>query len=205
GGDYYDFISRENATYDLVIADVSGHNIGSALIMAEARTFIHARIHNIKQPAEMLQELNSYFLKDLDRSELFVTMFYLQYNPENHQLIYGNAGHSNPLIWKHNKKQVERLDAEGLIFGIKNNISFEQKSTTLEVGDLLLLYTDGIIEAENNAKDFFGTERLEKLLQECDTLEPMEIIDQILSQVRIFTGMRHFIDDITLVVMKILK
>ncbi|MCW8892129.1 MAG: SpoIIE family protein phosphatase, partial [Deltaproteobacteria bacterium] len=175
GGDYYDFISRENATYDLVIADVSGHNIGSALIMAEARTFIHARIHNIKQPAEMLQELNSYFLKDLDRSELFVTMFYLQYNPENHQLIYGNAGHSNPLIWKHNKKQVERLDAEGLIFGIKNNISFEQKSTTLEVGDLLLLYTDGIIEAENNAKDFFGTERLEKLLQECDTLEPMEI------------------------------
>lgn len=205
GGDYYDFIRRDSSTYDLVIADVSGHNIGSALIMAETRTFIHARIHSIKQPAVMLKELNSYFLKDLDRSELFVTMFYLQYNPENRRLIYSNAGHNNPLLWKKQTKQVELLDAEGLIFGIKNNISFEQKATNLDAGDLLLLYTDGIVEAENKDKNFFGTERLGKLLEECDELEPQEIIDRIMNQVRIFTGMRHFNDDITLVVMKILK
>ena len=205
GGDYYDFIKRDSSTYDVVIADVSGHNIGSALIMAETRTFIHARLHSINQPSAMLKELNSYFLKDLDRSELFVTMFYLQYNPGNHRLIYSNAGHNNPLLWRKKSSQVELLDAEGLIFGVKNNISFEQKATNLDVGDLLLLYTDGIIEAENTDKDFFGTERLGKLLEECDNLEPQEIIDRIMSQVRIFTGMRHFNDDITLVVMKILK
>jgi len=205
GGDYYDFIERDNSCYDLIIADVSGHNIGSALIMAETRTFIHARIQDIKQPAEMLQSLNGYFLKDLDRSDLFVTMFYLQYNPQNHRILYGNAGHNTPLIWKKQKQQIEILDAEGLIFGIKKDISFEQRATDLEPGDILLLYTDGIIEAENKDNVFFGIERLSKVLEESDDLDPPELIERIMTQGRIFTGRRHFIDDVTLVVMKVLK
>jgi len=205
GGDYYDFIERNRSSYDLIVADVSGHNIGSALIMAETRTFIHARMQHIKHPAEMLLELNNYFLKDLDRSDLFVTMFYLQYNPITHRLIYGNAGHNTPLLWKKREQKIVILDAEGLIFGIKDGISFEQKAIDLEPGDLLLLYTDGIIEAENKEKVFFGIERLGKVLQECNDSSPQEIIDQIMIQGRIFTGMRHFIDDVTLVVMKVLK
>ncbi len=205
GGDYYDFIERDNSCYDLIIADVSGHSIGSALIMAETRTFIHARIQDIKQPAEMLQALNGYFLKDLDRSDLFVTMFYLQYNPKNHRIIYGNAGHNTPLLWKKQKQQIEILDTEGLIFGIKEDIDFEQKATDLEPGDILLLYTDGIIEAENKDKVFFGIERLGKVLEEGQDLSPQELIDKIMTQGRIFTGMRHFNDDVTLVVMKVLK
>ncbi len=205
GGDYYDFIERENSSYDLIIADVSGHSIGSALIMAETRTFIHARMDTIKQPAVMLKALNGYFLKDLDRSDLFVTMFYLQYNPLSHRLIYSNAGHNTPLLWKNKEKQVITLDAEGLIFGITGDITFEQKATDLEAGDILLLYTDGIVEAENNDKDLFGIDRLGKLLEEGCHLEPQELIDQIMTQGRLFTGMRHFNDDITLVVMKVLK
>jgi len=205
GGDYYDFIERENSSYDLIIADVSGHSIGSALIMAETRTFIHARMDTIKQPAVMLNALNGYFLKDLDRSDLFVTMFYLQYNPLNHRLIYSNAGHNTPLLWKNKERQIITLDAEGLIFGVTSNVTFEQKATDLEAGDILLLYTDGIIEAEDNDKNLFGIERLGKLLEEGCHLEPQELIDQIMTQGRFFTGMRHFNDDITLVVMKVLK
>ncbi|MCD6187660.1 MAG: SpoIIE family protein phosphatase [Desulfuromusa sp.] len=205
GGDYYDFINRNGTSYDLIIADVSGHSIGSALIMAETRTFIHARMESIKQPAKMLQALNSYFLKDLDRSDLFVTMFYLQYNLVNRRLIYSNAGHNTPLLWKKREQYLKTLDTEGLIFGIKEDISFEQKATDLEPGDILLLYTDGIIEAENRDKVFFGIERLAKVLEECDDLNPQELIDQIMIQGRIFTGMRHFNDDVTLVVMKVLK
>ncbi len=205
GGDYYDFMERDGSSYDLIIADVSGHSIGAALIMAETRTFIHSRMQALRQPAEMLQALNGYFLKELDRSDLFVTMFYLQYNPVNHRLIYGNAGHNTPLLWKNRERKIMTLDAEGLIFGIKADVSFEQKATDLEPGDILLLYTDGIIEAENNDKDFFGIERLGKVLEECDDLSPQELIDQIMIQGRIFTGMRHFNDDVTLVVMKVLK
>lgn len=205
GGDYYDFIDRGNRTYNLTVADVSGHNIGSALIMAETRTFIHARVHEISQPAAMLKELNSYFLKDLDRSELFVTMFYLEYHADSRELVYSNAGHNSPLLWRAEQQTVELLDAEGLIFGIKNNIIFEQKQTVLYPGDILLLYTDGIIEAEDNDKQLFGTERLGKLLEECSALEAGEIIERIMNQVRIFTGLRHFSDDITMLIMKILQ
>ncbi len=205
GGDYYDFIARDASSYDLIIADVSGHSIGAALIMAETRTFIHSRMHALKKPSEMLRELNSYFLKELDRSDLFVTMFYLQYNPANRRLIYANAGHNTPLLWKNRQKQIMTLDAEGLIFGIKGDISFEQKATDLEPGDILLLYTDGIIEAENKDNDLFGIERLGKVLEESNDLNPQELIDQIMIQGRIFTGMRHFNDDVTLVVMKVLK
>ncbi len=165
GGDYYDLIRRDEQNYDLIIADVSGHNIGSALIMAEARTFIHARIDNILQPADMLTALNSYFLKDLDRSDLFVTMFYLQYNRTSRQLTYSNAGHNNPLIWRNQSKTIEFIDAEGLIFGIRDNIAFEQKTTRLAEGDMLLLYTDGIIEAENNNKDFSAPKDWENCLK----------------------------------------
>lgn len=204
GGDYYDFIKRDDASYDLVVADVSGHNIGSALIMAETRTFIHSRVQHLRQPGEMLRALNNYFFKDLDRSELFVTMFYLQYNPENRRLIYSNAGHNNPLLWRKAQGQYEFLDAEGLIFGLRDEVDFEQRATSMEAGDVLLLYTDGIIEAENHDKGMYGSKRLAKLLAECAELSPQEIIDQVMNQVRIFTGRRHFNDDITLLVMKVL-
>ncbi len=205
GGDYYDFIKRPHNIYDLVIADVSGHNIGSALIMAETRTFIHAKLNDIEQPADMLVALNDYFLKDLDRSELFVTMFYLQYHPKLRTLTFSNAGHNAPLLWRQSSQSIESIDAEGLIFGIKKDVIFEQKVTNLEIGDLLFLYTDGIIEAENHQHEFFGLNRLKSILQESINMPPQELIDHIMNQVRIFTGVRHFNDDITMVVMKIIN
>ena len=120
-------------------------------------------------------------------------------------LIYSNAGHNKPLLWRTRQKRIDTLDAEGLIFGVKDKISFEQKATDLHPGDVLLLYTDGIIEAENTEQELFGIDRLGKLLAESYDLAPQELIDRIMDQARIFTGMRHFNDDITLVAMKVLK
>lgn len=205
GGDYYDFIERDDGTLDLVIADVSGHNIGSALIMAETRTFIQALSATIDQPNSMLQALNRFFYKDLTRAELFVTMFYLQYHPESGQLFYTSAGHNTPLLWRKADNAVEWLDAEGLILGIKPEVKFEQNMTTLQPGDLLILYTDGVTEAESDDNLFFGEDQLSKLVQECTELPPDEIINAILQQIRIFTGRHHFKDDISLVVLKILE
>jgi Na+/proline symporter/serine phosphatase RsbU (regulator of sigma subunit) len=205
GGDYYDFIPRDADSFDLVIADVSGHNLGSALIMAETRTFIHALLDSIETPAEMLHALNRFFYNNMNCSDLFVTMFYLQYHVNTQTLSYTSAGHNNPLLWRCRQKSLVLLDAEGLIFGIKQEVVFEQKSTKLEPGDTLLLYTDGIIEAEDSSGEFFGIERLGKLIEECDHMPPQDLIDRIMDQVRIFTGLRHFNDDITLVVMKVIE
>lgn len=204
GGDYYDFIRRPNGSLDLIIGDVSGHNIGSALIMAEARTFIQA-MRQVEQPAAMLEELNRFFCEELSRAELFVTMFYLQYHPDSGKLLYSNAGHNNPILWRSRSRQCEKLDSEGMILGIKPDIIYEQRETCLEVGDILILYTDGVTEAENGQEQFFGDERLHSLIDAYHQLPAAQMIDQILEQIRIFTGNRHFNDDISLLIMKILE
>ncbi|WP_020675644.1 sodium:solute symporter family transporter [Geopsychrobacter electrodiphilus] len=204
GGDYYDFIRRPNGTLDLVIADVSGHSIGSALIMAETRTFIQA-MRQIEEPYAMLDELNRFFCEDLSRAELFVTMFYTQYHPTTGELLYANAGHNNPILWRSNTHTCETLDGDGMILGIKPDIDFEQRKTHLTTGDILVLYTDGITEAEDSSGQFFGDMRLYALINEYQHLPAAELIDQILEQIRLFTGNRHFNDDVSLVVMKIIQ
>ncbi len=202
GGDYYDFLKRDDGKLDLVIADVSGHNVGAALIMAQTRTFIQAKASSLPSPSKVLQEVNSFFYEDLSRAELFITMFYLRYDVTSGHMTYASAGHNPPLLCRQNN-HIDELDAEGLILGILPEVDFHEPQTQLEPGDLLLMYTDGIIEAENASGDFFGTERLKSLLIELKDQEPQLIIDNIFEQVRLFTGVRHFEDDVSLVVMSV--
>jgi len=203
GGDYYDFLYHDDDTLDLVIADVSGHNIGAALIMAETRTFIQAKAKNLTSAGSVMSALNEFFYQDLTSAELFITMFYLKYNIFTRELVYASAGHNPPMIWRKGCRACEHLDAEGLILGIKTGVVFEEKVSRLQSGDLLLLYTDGIIEAESPAGEFFGEARLCTLLHGYHHETPQKIIDILLEQVRTFTGMQNFKDDVSLVIMKV--
>jgi Na+/proline symporter len=205
GGDYYDLFVRSDKHLDAVIADVSGHDIGSALIMAETRTLIQASKGRLQSPSELLFELNNFFYEDLTRTELFISMFYLSIDCSSRSIEYANAGHNHPLIWRHAEQRCEGLDAEGLILGVKQEIIFEKKTTQLASGDLLLMYTDGITEAECNQTDeFFGEEKLKSILGHCADLTPDQAIDHILEQVRLFTGVHNFEDDVSLVIIKAL-
>ena len=203
GGDYYDYLLHEDGRLDLVIADVSGHNVGAALIMAETRTMIRSRKGHFNNPQEILCELNEFFYDDLTRAELFITLFYLQYRPETRQITYASAGHSPTLLWQAKLKKCIRLDPEGLIIGVKEDYPYEQESLKLEDRDVLLLYTDGLIEAENDNKEFFGENRLVELLATQNHLPPQELIDHVIEQVRLFSGHRSFQDDVSLVVMQV--
>jgi serine phosphatase RsbU (regulator of sigma subunit) len=203
GGDYYDYLLHDDGRLDLVIADVSGHNVGAALIMAETRTMIRSRKGHFNTPQELLCELNQFFYEDLTRAELFITLFYLQYRPDTRQIVYASAGHSPTLLWQAKSKQCIRLDPEGLIIGVKEDFPYEQESLMLEIGDALLLYTDGLIEAENDQNELFGEERLTDLFSEQCHLPPQEMIDHIVDQVRLFSGHNNFQDDVSLVVMQV--
>jgi sigma-B regulation protein RsbU (phosphoserine phosphatase) len=203
GGDYYDFLPHGREALDLVIADVSGHNVGAALIMAETRTFIQARAQNIRSTSEIMSALNGFFYEDLTRAELFITMFYLKYNAAAREISFSSAGHNPPLVWRAETKTCQRLDAEGLILGVKRKVDFEEKKETLHPGDLLLLYTDGVTEAENHEGQFFGEDRLCSLLEDNHDLPPQQFIDNLLAEVRLFTGVQNFNDDVSLVVMKV--
>jgi serine phosphatase RsbU (regulator of sigma subunit) len=189
----------------MVIADVSGHNVGASLIMTETRTFIHARLESFHSAAETAAALNSFLYEDLTRAELFITMFYLKYHAASRELSFANAGHNPPLIWRAQSRSLEFLDAEGLILGVFPKVDFEEKRVRLHPGDLLLLYTDGIIEAENSEGSFFGESRLVALLEEHHDLSPQEIIDTLLSRVRLFIGTTAFNDDVSLVAIRVLR
>ncbi len=186
-----------------MIADVSGHNVGAAFIMTEARTFIQAKAKDLSRPSETMAALNDFFYDDLTRTELFITMFYLKYYAGSRELSFASAGHNPPLLWRAKSNTCERLDAEGLILGVKRGIVFEEGRVELEPGDTLLLYTDGITEAESPDGTFFGEERLCTLLKEDHPLSPQQINDNLLYQIRLFAGSRSFNDDITLVAMKV--
>ena len=207
GGDYYDYLPGSGKTLDLVVADVSGHSIGAALTMGWIRTFIRdkALTESAKTASETMSAINDFFYEDLTRAELFVTMFFLKYDPDSRELFYANAGHNPPFIYRPSSNAKIKLDAEGLILGIKTGVEFEEKKTQLQEGDLLLLYTDGIIEAEDREDQFFGDNRLMQLLKTYHALPPQEIIDKILHQVRLFTGNDNFNDDVTLVIMRLEK
>ncbi|ABL00263.1 sodium:solute symporter family transporter [Pelobacter propionicus] len=204
GGDYYDFFLRDEHTVDLLIADVSGHSVGAALIMAEVRTLLRPHVNTAQNASSILKLLNSQLYDDLTRAELFITMFYAKYNSATGRLSYANAGHNRPLVCRERVEACIELDAEGLIIGVKPSVIFEERSTELLKGDVLLFYTDGLTEATNAEGASFGVERTCSHLKAVRNLPSQDILDSFYSAVTEFTGLDTFQDDISLVVIKIL-
>ena len=203
GGDYYDYFPRENGVVDLVIADVSGHNIGAALMTAEARSVLHAEVHLFTNAGDILASLNRILHNDLNQAELFITLFYVKYDTVTRTLTYANAGHVPPLLISSTEKACQQLDAEGLILGVKCEVAFEEKQLRMNAGDTLIMYTDGIIEARNIAGELFGLERLCSILDAMQAESPQAIIDAVLVEVAAFTGTTTLEDDVTMIVIKV--
>ncbi len=204
GGDYYDFFKRDDQTIDLVIADVSGHSVGAALIMAEVRTLLQAQASHAASPSVILTSLNNQLYADLTRAELFITMFYARYNAATARLSFANAGHNRPLVHRPGEDGCRELDAEGLILGIKQNVVFEEETITLTAGDLIFFHTDGIPEAMDKSGEFYGTERICHTLSVVADKPAEQITDLFYEQVQQFSGEKALQDDISMVILKIL-
>lgn len=205
GGDYYDYFKRDDHTIDLLIADVSGHSVGAALIMAEVRTLLRAQSSRAVSPSSILGTLNSQLYEDLTRAELFITMFYARYSAATGRLSYANAGHNKPLIHRIGQQSCIELDAEGLILGIKPSMVFEERSISLQAGDTLLFYTDGIPEATNQAGELMGTGMVCQHLSQQSTLTVNQIADSFYELVKEYSQSTTLQDDVSMVVMKIVS
>lgn len=206
GGDYFDFFQASGAM-EAVIADVSGHSVGAALIMVEARSTLRAETRkvsgNCAGPAQILHDLNELLYNDLTRAELFITMFCLRYEPDARRLKYANAGHDRALFIRRGDMSCTPLDAEGLVLGVRHDVYFEEKSLDLAAGDGLLLYTDGVTEAQNSEGAFFGVARLCALFSRYRTLSPEALIEKLLGELRGFCGNVPLRDDISMVMLKV--
>jgi sigma-B regulation protein RsbU (phosphoserine phosphatase) len=206
GGDYFDFFPAPNSV-DIVIADVSGHNVGAALLMIEVRSTLRAASRGVAEapmgPATILRDLNELLFDDLNRAELFITMFYFKYFPDSRILKYANAGHNWALLLRREEATCTPLDAGGLVLGVWREVEFEERSVSLAIGDKLLLYTDGITEAQNEEGTFFGMDRLCGLFAAYREMSPEATIGKLLADLRAFCGEAPLLDDISMVVLRV--
>ncbi|HLF95866.1 MAG TPA: PAS domain S-box protein [Methylococcaceae bacterium] len=204
GGDYFDYFYT-GRSLDVVIADVSGHSVGAALIMAEVRSALKAETRltstgNNNGPAKVLSLLNEVLYEDLSGSDLFISMFYLRLDLATRRLSYANAGHNCPLLSRASAAVCEPLDADGLILGVRKIVFFEEKSLQIEAGDRLLLYTDGVTEALNEQGEFFDVPRLCDLFATHRDTRPEIVIGQLIEALHAFRGAAPLVDDVSMAV-----
>ncbi len=203
GGDYYDFVTDEAGRLTLLIADVSGHSVGSALMMVMARSILRHEIALGKPIATVLADTNTAMLNDLIQAEMFISVFCARYDPATHQLTFANGGHNPPLLWRKKTGQIIPLNSDGLIVGVLENVVYEERAITLHPGDALILYTDGVIEARNPDGEQFGQDRVQELLTEYGSLS-----SDVLAK-RLYKAIRRHIqdtiqqDDMTFLILKV--
>ncbi len=215
GGDYYDFMPtrpelngrrRERGRWAFVIGDVMGKGIPAGLLMTMLRGMLRAEVISGLPPDRILHDLNQLALEDLAQSHRFVTLFYSDFDPRSRKLRFANAAHNPPLLWKANSKKVARLDAPGLLIGLQPEAEFVCGETTLDPGDVLLYYTDGVTEAPGITGQRFDEARLINLLDDCasEGLEAQSILEKLFKRLDSFVGIdNHLEDDASMVVLKV--
>lgn len=201
GGDYYDFFLIDKDHLAFAIADVSGKGISSALFAAINQTLLKSTASHILSPKKCLQSVNDVCSKNNDDC-MFVTLFYAVLDLKTGTVIYTNAGH-NPPYKIGSKGEIELLPTTNSIpVGVKENTKFYEKTIKLEPDELLVLYTDGVTEANNIEKEDFGEGRLVEVLSQNTKQSVQKIGKNILKSVREFTGEAQQYDDITFMLLQ---
>lgn len=200
GGDLYDFIPLPQGNLGVGIADVSGKGVPASLLMASVRSALRVYARFTYDVDRILYEANRHVCGDTKVGE-FVTAFYGVVTPDGRRMTYSNAGHDPPMLLRDGR--IERLTAGGMVLGVDCKATFERAVLDLRPGDILLLYTDGAVEALNFTDERFGRERLEKSLRRYADQPAQLIAQNILWDIRRFRGLADRTDDVTLVVLKI--
>ena len=203
GGDYYDFVVREDGSLACVLADVSGHHLAAALIQTSARSAFRASMRDQQSPAAVLAHVNAVLLDDLTRAELFLTSWHAVVDGRTGRLSYSDAGHHPALVFRAAEERVESLRMGGLPIGVADDGMYRDHEFTLAPGDVLVAYTDGVSEARGpgGPEDQFGDERVRQALARCAHRSADRIVAAVLDAVREFAA-RSDDDDRTLIVLK---
>ena len=203
GGDFFDFFYLENDQIGLVIADVSGKGVPAALFMAKAMTLIRAFATVGKAPADVLYCANEELVKD-NAAAMFVTVFMGVLDLAKGELRYANGGHNAPLLLRDGKVQ-ELSDALAVPLGTMEGMDFTEAKLSLEKGDLLYLFTDGVNESMNPEEEEFGDQRMQAMVRDHVPPYPaQDMIETTLQHVKAHAREEPQSDDITLLVLRYL-
>ncbi len=204
GGDYYDVIHVDDDHIGIAIADVSGKGIGGALVMSVCRSTLRARAPGQLSPAHVLRDLSRELAHDL-AEDMFVTAGYFVLNHRTRELRYARAGHE-PLVLCRNA-HIEEMEPSGIAIGMQPPDVFDEilkeHNRTLQAGDVLLAYTDGITEAMNQGGEEWGAERLYDVVRTAAEGSAQQVIETIRGHLTRHTGEAPPYDDMTLVALKV--
>ncbi len=204
-GDFYDYVSPDIGKLGAVIADVSGKGFPAALVASTCRSALQAHAQAQASPSSVLSAVNRQIFDDI-KVDMFVSAIYLILDQATGTIRLARAGHPEPMVWRQTPAIVETLQSPGLGLGIDQGDVFDRVtkdiSLTLQSGDCLLVYTDGVSEAENAEGDEFGEDRIRQLLATHASEGPVAVIDAVLGAVASFCGGSAPSDDITLVALQ---
>ncbi|PKM13167.1 MAG: diguanylate cyclase [Gammaproteobacteria bacterium HGW-Gammaproteobacteria-3] len=200
GGDYYDYYVVDGHKSVLLVGDVSGHGVAAGTMVSAAKAGIYPLAHGgISNPGEILQSLNETMLATAQRS-LLMTMACVTVDAITGKLIFANAGHVLPYLWRNREQHWEMLEASGLPLGKSIDSDYFTSSIELqmELGDRIFMFTDGLVEEESPDGEAFGYERLEYVLNQYGGATPGVLRDHLLEAVRHHCAGWAFTDDITI-------
>jgi len=208
GGDFFDVIpfevvSLDNNRMGILIADVSGKGIPAALFMALSRIIVrvNATWHR-DDPALAIHDANNLIAADATAG-MFVTLFYGVLDHKSNSITFVNAGHNPPVLYHAANRTISELDATGMALGAVKDAPYQSKVCPLKTGDVLVLYTDGITEGQNEKGEMFGEIRLQESIRAAVDLPAKEILSRILDDLNKFCGSAPQYDDITLMVIRV--
>jgi len=205
-GDYYDVFPRPGRTPEdnrvvLAVADVAGKSIPAAILMATFQASLKTLSTAQVALPELAANMNRYACQNSQGGLRFTTAFLAEYDPVHRTLHYINAGHNNPILRRANG-QIERLDVGGLPYGIMPEVKYESAAVTLAPGDWLIIFTDGVVEAENAQQEEYGEARLLSVIEAGKSEEPAGLLKRLMAELDLFVGPTPQHDDVTCMLLK---
>ena len=204
-GDYHDVLHGRDGSLALVVGDVSGHGLGAALFMASARALIRTLLADAGDPLPAFHGLNAFLCRDMPEDS-FMSLFVAILDPANRALSWVNAGHNAPYLWR-GGRVVTELSATGPVLGVVPEVAYRTGGPlTLEPGDALLGYTDGLFESRGPSGEPWGEDRMQASLTAHAGSDPRArpVVDGLLRDLQAFLGDRPVDDDVTCLVLRAL-
>lgn len=202
-GDYFDFLKFEDGTHGFVVGDVSGHGVSAGMLIASLQTVFHTLAPEADSTVDVLKRINRLYVHNINFTT-FVTLFFARLNPQTRVLSYASAGHNPPLLYRPSTREGTWLKPTGPAIGLVDEFGYLCHDVQLSQGDILLLYTDGIVEATNPAAtEQFGYERLLESIGQNADLPANELMQRVRQSLNEFTNGALPADDITLVICRV--
>ncbi len=200
GGDYYDYIPRRDGKLALAVGDVSGKGTGAALLMSSVHAAVRAQSQTRASISQIMEEVNSYIYENSPSSK-YLTLFYSVLDPATGELVYSNGGHNIPLLIRASS-EIVKLDKGGLPVGLMPGITYDEDRVMFGVGDVLVIYSDGITESVNLQDEEFGEDRLIEVIKKNLHRSASGIRDRIDEALSRFVGTASPVDDMTVMIIK---